>query len=180
MPKVLRDYEVYLVYVDADRCDSCKVKKANGSFKVKLAIGQASETAFCQDFCFLDVQGSFAVDRGLIAIDKDTQQTEMPGVFAGGDAANGPATVIEAIAAGRRAAISIDKYIGGDSELEFGKRNAEGEEGTRRRPIGRDYAAPKDAASGPASSPEGRGLRPRGNAEVNSPTMGDEKADLRS
>jgi len=46
----------------------------------------------------------------------------MPGVFAGGDAANGPATVIEAIAAGRRAAISIDKCIGGDGELEFGMR----------------------------------------------------------
>jgi ferredoxin len=24
MPKVLRDYEVYLVYVDPDRCDSCE------------------------------------------------------------------------------------------------------------------------------------------------------------
>jgi NAD-dependent dihydropyrimidine dehydrogenase PreA subunit len=24
MPKVLRDYEVYLVYVDSDRCDSCE------------------------------------------------------------------------------------------------------------------------------------------------------------
>ena len=58
--------------------------------------------------------------RKLIAIDKDTQQTEMPGVFAGGDAANGPATVIETIAAGRHAAIFIDKCLGGDGELEGG------------------------------------------------------------
>ena len=50
----------------------------------------------------------------------------MKGVFAGGDAANGPATVIEAIAAGRRAAISIDKYLGGNGVLEFGIRKAEG------------------------------------------------------
>ncbi len=92
--------------------------------QVILAIGQSSETAFCQDFCFLDDQGSLSVDRGLIAIDKDTQQTEMTGVFAGGDAANGPATVIEAIAAGRRAAVSIDKYIGGDGTFEFGMRPA--------------------------------------------------------
>jgi pyruvate/2-oxoglutarate dehydrogenase complex dihydrolipoamide dehydrogenase (E3) component len=41
--------------------------------------------------------------QGLIAIDAETQQTEMRGVFAGGDAADGPATVIQAIAAGRRA-----------------------------------------------------------------------------
>jgi len=93
--------------------------------QVILAIGQSSETAFCQDFCFLDDQGSLAVDRGLIAIDKNTQQTEMTGVFAGGDAANGPATVIEAIAAGRRAAVTIDKYIGGDGTFEFGIRSEE-------------------------------------------------------
>ena len=93
--------------------------------QVILAIGQSSETAFCQDFCFLDDQGSLPLDRGLIAIDKDTQQTEMTGVFAGGDAANGPATVIEAIAAGRRAAISIDEYLGGDGTIELGIRNGE-------------------------------------------------------
>ena len=100
-------------------------KKSITADQVILAIGQASETAFCQDFCFLDDQGSLPVNRGLIAIDKSTQETEMKGVFAGGDAANGPATVIEAIAAGRRAAISIDIYLGGDGTIELGMRNAE-------------------------------------------------------
>ncbi len=93
--------------------------------QVILAIGQASETAFCQDFCFLDDQLSLPVEKGLIAINKDTQETEMQGVFAGGDAANGPATVIEAIAAGRRAAISIDKLLGGNGKIECGSGNAE-------------------------------------------------------
>jgi NADPH-dependent glutamate synthase beta subunit-like oxidoreductase len=92
--------------------------------QIILAIGQASETAFCKDFCFLDDQQSLPVERGLIAVDKETQETEMKGVFAGGDAANGPATVIEAIAAGRRAAVSIDKYLGGNGELEADMRNA--------------------------------------------------------
>jgi NADPH-dependent glutamate synthase beta subunit-like oxidoreductase len=91
--------------------------------QVILAIGQASETAFCKDFCFLDDQQSLPVARGLITINKETQQTDMQGVFAGGDAANGPATVIEAIAAGRRAAVSIDQYLGGDGKLEVGIRN---------------------------------------------------------
>jgi hypothetical protein len=49
----------------------------------------------------------------------------MQGVFAGGDVANGPATVIEAIAAGRRAAVSIDIYLGGDGIIEVGSGNAE-------------------------------------------------------
>jgi NADPH-dependent glutamate synthase beta subunit-like oxidoreductase len=92
--------------------------------QVILAIGQASETAFCQDFCFLDDQQSLPVEKGLIAINKETQETEMKGVFAGGDAANGPATVIEAIAAGRRAAVSIDKYLGENGVLEVGMRKA--------------------------------------------------------
>ena len=100
-------------------------KKSIMADQVILAIGQASETAFCQDFCFLDDQRSLPVNRGLIAIDPSTQETEMKGVFAGGDAANGPATVIEAIAAGRRAAISIDIYLGGDGTIELGMQDTE-------------------------------------------------------
>ncbi|MBT8368907.1 MAG: FAD-dependent oxidoreductase [Deltaproteobacteria bacterium] len=103
-----------------------ETKKSIEADQVILAIGQASETAFCQDFCFLDDQQSLPLERGLIAIKTDTQETAMRGVFAGGDAANGPATVIEAIAAGRRAAISIDRYLGGNGKLEVGIRKAEG------------------------------------------------------
>ncbi len=100
-------------------------KKSIEADHVILAIGQASETAFCRNFCFLDDQGSLPVHNGLITIDNTTQETEMKGVFAGGDAANGPATVIEAIAAGRRAAISIDTYLGGDGTIELGMLNPE-------------------------------------------------------
>ena len=93
--------------------------------QVVLAVGQASETAFCRDFCFLEDQGDLPVQKGLIAIDPETQQTEMRGVFAGGDAANGPATVIQAIAAGRRAAVSIDRYLGGNGVIEVESWKAE-------------------------------------------------------
>jgi NADPH-dependent glutamate synthase beta subunit-like oxidoreductase len=93
--------------------------------QVVLAIGQASETEFCKDFCFLDDDGVLPVKNGLIAIDPQTQVTEMKGVFAGGDVANGPGTVIEAIAAGRRAAISIDKFLSGDGKLVSGRRNSD-------------------------------------------------------
>ena len=37
----------------------------------------------------------------------------LPGVFAGGDAVSGPATVVAAMGAGKRAAEAIDKYLRG-------------------------------------------------------------------
>ncbi len=52
-----------------------------------------------------------------IAVDRETLATSLPGVFAAGDAVIGTASVIEAIAAGRRAASSIDRYFGGDGEI---------------------------------------------------------------
>ena len=51
--------------------------------------------------------------EGTIRVDPDTLATEKEGVFAGGDAVTGPASVIEAIAAGRKAASCIDLYLGG-------------------------------------------------------------------
>jgi heterodisulfide reductase subunit A-like polyferredoxin len=47
-------------------------------------------------------------------VDPATLETNLPGVFAGGDAVTGPASIIEAIAAGQRAAASIDKYFNGE------------------------------------------------------------------
>ena len=43
--------------------------------------------------------------------DGEDGQTSRPGVFAGGDAVTGPKTVVQAMGAGKRAAVSIDKYL---------------------------------------------------------------------
>ena len=56
--------------------------------------------------------------NGTVAVDPVTMATSIPGVFAGGDAISGPATVIEAIAAGRKAAQSIDVYLGGKGVID--------------------------------------------------------------
>jgi NADH-quinone oxidoreductase subunit F len=48
---------------------------------------------------------------GAFVVDEDTLMTGRAGVFAGGDAVTGPNTVIEAVAAGRRAARMIDRYL---------------------------------------------------------------------
>jgi len=53
-----------------------------------------------------------------IKVNPLTLETSLPGVFSGGDAVSGPATVIEAIGAGVRGAFSINRYLKkmGDSE----------------------------------------------------------------
>ncbi len=58
---------------------------------------------------------------GLIVTDPETGETSRPGVYAGGDAATGPDLVVTAVAAGRRAAAAIHKYL-------LGLEKAEGEQ----------------------------------------------------
>jgi len=48
---------------------------------------------------------------GGIVVDEETGATSIPGIYAGGDAVTGAATVITAMGAGRKAAHAIDKYI---------------------------------------------------------------------
>lgn len=54
--------------------------------------------------------------RRTIQVDPEMQATSLPGVWAGGDAARGPSTLIHAIADGRRAATAIDRSFGGAPE----------------------------------------------------------------
>lgn len=50
---------------------------------------------------------------GRLCVDPKTLQTNREGVFGGGDLVTGPYTVVDAIAAGQRAAASIDRYLQG-------------------------------------------------------------------
>ncbi len=64
-------------------------------------------------------QFNLKIGRGnILQVDSDTLATDRQGVYAGGDVATGPASVIEAIAAGRKAAISIDRYLGGSGDID--------------------------------------------------------------
>ncbi len=74
---------------------------------VIAAIGQRPDLS-CLGECGLETR------RGNIVVDPDTFQTRVPGVFAGGDCVSGAATAVEAIAAGRQAAMAIDCYLRGD------------------------------------------------------------------
>lgn len=70
------------------------------------AIGQVA------DFSFITDDFKLSTTRwGTLEADPVTMATEVPGVFAGGDAVLGARTVIEAIATGNRAAEAIDRYL---------------------------------------------------------------------
>mgnify|MGYP001025656591 CR=1 FL=1 len=72
------------------------------------AIAQAPEIRFLDPNHGLEI-----ARRGTFKVDPQTLATNRPGIFAGGDAAAGPGALIEAIAAGRRGALSIDRYLRG-------------------------------------------------------------------
>jgi len=64
------------------------------------------------DHTFISPGDGIELNRwGLIDADPNTLMTTHSGIFAGGDAVTGPATLIEAMAQGERAARSIDDYL---------------------------------------------------------------------
>jgi heterodisulfide reductase subunit A-like polyferredoxin len=75
---------------------------------VIFAIGQGVDTKL------LGGATDLLSRRRTIAVDEETLQTGRPGLFAGGDAVTGTTFVIDAIAAGHKAAVSIDRYLRGE------------------------------------------------------------------
>lgn len=80
---------------------------------IVIAIGQGIETREFE-------KDGIPVKRGVIDALNTADIKDIPGVFAGGDCISGPATVIQAIAAGKVAAANIDDYLGFHHEIESG------------------------------------------------------------
>jgi len=57
-------------------------------------------------------------EDGTIKIEPETLECSLKGVFAGGDVVTGPNTVVDAIAAGKKAAIMIDRYLRGEELIQ--------------------------------------------------------------
>lgn len=75
-----------------------------------VAIGQNIETRHFEE-------SGVQVSRGKIVATSTGALANMPGVFAGGDCASGPASVIKAIAAAKVTAANIDEYLGYRHEI---------------------------------------------------------------
>jgi heterodisulfide reductase subunit A-like polyferredoxin len=74
--------------------------------QIITAIGQTSDDEFVKHI-------GVATQGRYFKADPVTLQTSLEGVFTGGDAVSGPKSVIEAVAAGKRAAETIERYLSG-------------------------------------------------------------------
>jgi len=79
------------------------------------ALGQEADWSCLTDECACTLS-----DWGTMNVDPLTLQSDDPDIFAGGDAVRGPQSIIEAIADGKQAAISIDLFIKG-RDLKLGR-----------------------------------------------------------
>jgi len=76
-----------------------------------VAIGEKPEISRFLD----DGAAGFEATRwGTLKVDSHTLSTDCAGLFAGGDVVTGPNTVVDAIAAGKKAAVMISRYLRGE------------------------------------------------------------------
>jgi len=77
---------------------------------VILAIGQTPELDFVE-------KAQVNLNGNRVVVCENRLSTSVQGIFAGGDVVTGPASIISAIAQGRKAAAAIDKYLGGRGDI---------------------------------------------------------------
>jgi len=94
-----------------DKCDSMIV-----------AIGQKPDLSCIKGVDFIETTAG-----GLIFADPITLETSRPGIFAGGELYMGPSIVVEAVATGKEASISIDRYLKGEDLIEGRPKRPKGE-----------------------------------------------------
>ncbi|MGI6622177.1 MAG: FAD-dependent oxidoreductase [Clostridiaceae bacterium] len=99
------------------RRKSIPISGSNFIIEVNNVIPAVSQYS---DLPFIKKEEIGVTSWGTFIIHDDTLMTTMEGVFAGGDVARGPDTVISAIADGKKAAVSIDLYLGGKGKLNKG------------------------------------------------------------
>jgi len=79
---------------------------------VIFAVGQAP------DLSWLSTGPIQISELETVLVDSSTMETGIPSVFACGDIVNGPTSIVEAVASAKKAAISIDRRLGGGGNLE--------------------------------------------------------------
>jgi len=94
---------------------------------VIMAIGQSADAGSL---------GLAANRNGTVTVDGESLAIPQEGLFAAGDAVTGPSSIIEAIAQGRQAAMSIDAYLGGDGIIDSDEDEAGADEASDPEPRG--------------------------------------------
>jgi len=103
-------------YDDSGRRKPIPIKNSNFYLDVDIVISAIGEFSDVTElFTGLDVETN---PDGTIRCDKHGR-TSMLGLFSGGDVVSGPATVIDAIAAGERTAVTIDQFLTNDQTRRY-------------------------------------------------------------
>ncbi len=125
-PKKVIDKDGEISEVELVHCDS--VYDENNAFNpifdnantksvkaemVILAIGQIPDLSLLGSDSKVNVSSS-----GLIQVKEGSFETHVPGLFAGGEVISSPSSIVDAIEMGRKTATSIDRFLGGDGEIE--------------------------------------------------------------
>jgi NADPH-dependent glutamate synthase beta subunit-like oxidoreductase len=107
----LETLDVESVFDSSGRFNPIFIKGSENTISsdtVIMAIGQTPDVSWLEKYPEIAL-----TPRGTIKVDNETLATTKTGIFAGGDAAFGPRIVVEAIADGKKAAHSINKFLGG-------------------------------------------------------------------
>jgi len=89
------------------------VKDKISGHSVIICIGQEADNEILENELYLSL-----FKKDTIKVNKDTLETDLKGIYAGGDVISGPASVIGAVGAGRKAARSIDQSLGGNGDID--------------------------------------------------------------
>lgn len=97
-----------------------RIPVGTGGFETIPVSCVISATGQRADLCGME-KDLILNKNGTVAADSLTWQTSRPDIFAGGDAVTGPRFVIDAIAEGKEAAISIHRYVHPGQTLDLGR-----------------------------------------------------------
>ncbi len=87
--------------------------KATPADMIVFAIGQAPDLKG-----FTDIDSLKLTKSGVLEVNNSTLETGAEGVFACGDIVKGPGSIVDAVALGRKASVAIDKYLGGNGNID--------------------------------------------------------------
>jgi formate dehydrogenase beta subunit len=87
--------------------------KAMSADMIVFAIGQAPDLKG-----FGDIDSLRLTKSGVLEVNNSTLETGVEGVFACGDIMKGPGSIVDAVALGRKASVVVDKYLGGNGNID--------------------------------------------------------------
>ncbi len=138
-------------------CDN-SIRQPIETEQVIMAVGQRPDLSFINE----DVE--IKLDQCLVSVNRESYETSVPGIFAGGELTSGPAIVAQAVAAGRKAAFAIDRFLG--KSVRKKKANASCDSGLLT--FDSTYLRPTSPVSAPVRSIQERNLHEEDCAGVNS------------